>query len=502
MRGGIHLATLGKDADHRGELMKTIFAGIALLTSCPAVSDITVFSDKATWASVAGGPPSIENFEGFEEGTSFLRPALLEASGFWLQVTNIGNTNNTSNAVGYLPFPSLPVNDSLLAEVDLAAPNNGLGFDPNSLLIEFEQPVTAFGADFFGFGNGFAIRPHASFTFYGTSGGQVGAVTVNSIISDEWAAERFLGFHSDDEAISWVHVELIDPVVGNSRTDVFYIDDFGIIGKQTTEFKIRFPVSGYGPYTAPLSSVMDHSGPPNRKDGVILAFTGEVGDCQYGIERYKVKDQTRKSFDKKPKSLNEKSLVEACEELKTGQVGTNGYLYAYLEAPGQEGLQYEPFPGDGPYMYYDGHAGYDYSYGEQILAVADGILCVTRAQAGDDGSGELWRNEQQCPYGNDAINTDGDDAWQKAHTFYILHPESGGLSSWYLHSEQLDAVVENEVAIHGFAVVRKGQPIATMGGYWNFKSGGAGKHLHFEVRRDGSTLVDPYGWQGSPVLWE
>jgi hypothetical protein len=40
-----------------------------------------------------------------------------------------------------------------------------------------------------------------------------------------------------------------------------------------------------------------------------------------------------------------------------------------------------------------------------------------------------------------------------------------------------------------------------MGGYWT-KEDVFGKHLHFEVRRGNTEIVDPYGWNGSPALWE
>ena len=271
-------------------------------------------------------------------------------------------------------------------------------------------------------------------------------------------------------------------------------------------FSLAFPIDGYQSDTAPISSVFDHSGSPYTKDGLVYAYTGEVGDCQYGISRYKAKDGTVKKFEKAPKDEKEKNLEQACSELKSGEIGSNGYLYAYQkEDLTQIGVvdgrtNFKTSPDYTTTMYYDGHAGYDYPVGSVITAAAEGTLCLAKLESSSTGSGE-WRNSSKCPYGKDDINT-SEDSWAKFHTFYIVHPGTENLSTWYLHASSLDPVVLASISAQGYADVSKGDVVATMGGYGNGKQDTFGKHLHFEVRRDGSTLIDPYGWNGSPVLWE
>ncbi len=121
-------------------------------------------------------------------------------------------------------------------------------------------------------------------------------------------------------------------------------------------------------------------------------------------------------------------------------------------------------------MYYDGHAGYDYPVGSVITAAAEGTLCLAKLDSSSTGSGE-WRNSEKCPYGKDDINTSA-DSWATFHTFYIVHPNSGNLStSWYLHASSLDQTVLASISAQGYADVSAGQVVATMGGYGYFKQG-------------------------------
>ncbi|NND68470.1 MAG: hypothetical protein HKN19_12855, partial [Halioglobus sp.] len=98
---------------------------------------------------------------------------------------------------------------------------------------------------------------------------------------------------------------------------------------------------------------------------------------------------------------------------------------AFRDAEGDpfvvNGTYASPF---GPeYLYYAGHAGYDYNYPATtpLIAARDGSLC--KAQ-GDPINGHFGHAS----------------AWDAFHTFYIDHGtfDGRGYASWYLHASDLD----------------------------------------------------------------
>jgi len=103
---------------------------------------------------------------------------------------------------------------------------------------------------------------------------------------------------------------------------------------------LDFPIKGHTPYTAPISSVFDHSMvKPYNSDRKVIAFTGERGDRSKGIH---------------PK---------------------NSTCYA------QQGKQRFIVNGhyDDIYLCYDGHSGIDYPFagGTAVYAAAAGIVVGT-----------------------------------------------------------------------------------------------------------------------------
>lgn len=148
------------------------------------------------------------------------------------------------------------------------------------------------------------------------------------------------------------------------------------------------------------------------------------------------------------------------------------------------------------YLYYAGHAGwdYDYGFGVDIVASADGTLCKALE---DPVNGRFGFPS----------------AWDKFHTFYIDHGAFAGRghASWYLHAADLAGqdtlgTPLQDLAPGACAPVSAGQLVATVG-----NAGTGLPHLHFEVRRyevgqgpegPASKVVDPYGWTGSyPDPW-
>ncbi len=230
-------------------------------------------------------------------------------------------------------------------------------------------------------------------------------------------------------------------------------------------YKIAFPLKNYTPYDAPVSSIFDHKNISFYKtDGVVKAFNGEEGRCEYGAAEYKSNGKITYYEGKK--------LEQVCKTIEKKK-GVFGYKNEY-GSPFLEGvLNYED-----DYLWYDGHPGYDY------YVVAGRPIQATE-------SGKLYKAEQ------DSVNGKGNSktAWDEYHTFYIDH--GNGYSSWYLHSESLTSEIEDEIDQNGFATVIKNQTVGTSGSFGSSKN----YHLHFEVRRNGynpENLVDPY----KEDLWE
>jgi murein DD-endopeptidase MepM/ murein hydrolase activator NlpD len=153
-------------------------------------------------------------------------------------------------------------------------------------------------------------------------------------------------------------------------------------------------------------------------------------------------------------------------------------------------------------LFYDGHSGYDYeaAWRDPILAAGDGILCATTsANAISHGV---------CPYVHDPFNGVGatnpaPTPWDKWHDFYIVH--SGGYSTWYLHADDLTDTIKGDLATQGYSIVRRLQQVGYVGNKGLEGSSCLGtscKHLHFELRMNDDTAVDPYG-NGNlgSVLW-
>jgi uncharacterized repeat protein (TIGR01451 family) len=202
-------------------------------------------------------------------------------------------------------------------------------------------------------------------------------------------------------------------------------------------FKLGFPLSGYTPYTAPVVAVMDHgcfSSNPVKfyvRNGRVKALNGEVGKRIYGV------------------------LIK------------NGIWRGYRNEAGTSFLQTVlPNYTGGEYLFYDGHAGYDYEVpvGTPVKASGKGRLFIAQT---------------------DPVNGGG---WSWYQTFYINH--GNGYSSWYLYAG-LDPALLAKVLADGFVQVQKGEVIGTTWNPW----------LHFDVRRGGNepkNVRDPY----KDELWE
>jgi YVTN family beta-propeller protein len=337
------------------------------------------------------------------------------------------------------------------------------------------------------------------------------------------------------------------------------------------DLALLFPIGGgTTAYNHDVRSVFDRAGEPNKEDGVIATFDGTVAFCEDGA-----------FFEKNGK----KNVQVGCDQL-TGSVQAGIYNYRVcadtnrtfdingrpdvacldpINGPLLDSIRYrettDKTPERWPYISYDGHSGYDYlalkdakdkPIKTNIIAPANGRLCIPTDITTQPETFGLWRTTAQdadgndlCPYSTDVINSVNDDAWQKFHTFYVYH--ENGQSTWFLHAGSgekelkkaekeiakceknankqkdkkkkkkakgkcdIDAIYAKlnkniEPALHGavdiliysqgYADVEEGQHIGFVGD-WGTKA----RHLHFEVREpegDGLKLVDPY----NPKLWK
>lgn len=214
-------------------------------------------------------------------------------------------------------------------------------------------------------------------------------------------------------------------------------------------FNLRFPLtlpdgSGYTAYTAPVSSVFDHSmsarytyDQPYR----VVTFNGEIGDQIDLIE------------SKNPLT----GLVTPPYSFKK-PTGTPANQQSFLVNV----INYQGTNLSGSTtINYDGHPGYDYKVGigTPVYAAADGNVVVA--------------------------NTDPNDPIGKAGMYIRVQHDPAGYQTQYQHL--------SEVLVSQGANVTRGQLIGKSG---NTGPVTTGPHLHFEVKKwNGLSwiAVDPYG---------
>jgi len=238
---------------------------------------------------------------------------------------------------------------------------------------------------------------------------------------------------------------------GVERTGTIQVTASGATGSPTPvtvtqagvsgAFYLTFPLTGYTAYTAPVSSVFDHSmtrryatDQPYR----VVTFNGEVGDQIDQVEsNYTLPYSFKKSAGT---PVNQKSFLVNV-------------------------INYQGTQGTGPTtINYDGHPGYDYKVGigTAVYAAADGNVVVA--------------------------NTDPNDP---AGMYIRLRHDLAGYQTQYQHL--------STVLVSNGEKVKRGQLIGKSGN--TGKTTGA--HFHFEVKKKvGSNWasvvsVDPYGWEGS-----
>jgi hypothetical protein len=287
-----------------------------------------------------------------------------------------------------------------------------------------------------------------------------------------------------------------------SDIPIAYFDDIGII----PSFAL-FPLAGSSPYLAQIAAILDHSVDASKsnlgyyryaQNGVIQAYNGVVAtgsaQCRY--------------FDS---STNDSQPCDGNLHGIVGYAKADGGSFSLPLLGGYQSGD-RNYPGK-QLLWYDGHSGYDYPavHNAAVHAATAGILCAATARIAYDGTNP-WRDTGHCPFGTDPINgPKSGDSYDGFHLFYIVYG-NGTYSTWYQHSDSLEPTILNDLKKQdgGYSVVTQNQIISYVGG-WSPDPQGKNPpgnylpfHLHFEVRFEGFTEVDPYG-DGTPgdfaVLW-
>lgn len=243
---------------------------------------------------------------------------------------------------------------------------------------------------------------------------------------------------------------------------------------------LSFPIADLTAYTAPVSAVMDHTMNglyAADTDNRVTAFNGEVGTegpvpgstCRWKLDRT--------AF-----------LVGIIN-----YVGTRGTLRNRT-------------------LCYDGHPGYDYPQplGTDILAPADGKLCVATEFTAPRSPANVWRDASICPLAAAPETTTV--KWRNYRAFYILHGSmyiNGSNDEYmtvFLHSNNLENSVWSTIASQGYASVTRSQHIADVGGWGPKGADHFGPHIHIEMYKKNTSgdwdRVDPYGNGVNGILWQ
>jgi hypothetical protein len=249
---------------------------------------------------------------------------------------------------------------------------------------------------------------------------------------------------------------------------------------------LSFPIPGYIPYDVPIFSILDHSVDPSQGNngyyhinGTITAYNGEVASGTDG-------DGKSPCAAKRGKTC---TIIGYKQDIQ-------GISFSLPLLGGYDDKDTSDNPDDPKnVLWYDGHPGYDYgaASGVSITAAHGGTLCVASNRTAPSGP-KLWRDPAHCPYARDVLadGTSDKNSWDRWHAFYILLPNSS-YSTWYLHADRLDPGITNAILQQGWAEdILQGDVVAYVG---NKAPPGVklGAHLHFEVRTNGDTTVDPYG---------
>lgn len=128
--------------------------------------------------------------------------------------------------------------------------------------------------------------------------------------------------------------------LSNTANGTIYLDEMKFTNAVSTNTRFMdFPLRGFGPHTAPLTAVIDHSMStgPNCNDGQVVAYTNERGLQNYGTS----------SWSTSTSICSNTSLYGYANGSRTSFTISGQYVT-------DVGNEY------GKFLFYDGHFGHDF----------------------------------------------------------------------------------------------------------------------------------------------
>jgi hypothetical protein len=288
---------------------------------------------------------------------------------------------------------------------------------------------------------------------------------------------------------------------GGAATNA-YFDDIGVVTSL-----LQFPLAastGTTPYTAPIAAILDHAITASQgnhgyyhRDGIMQAYDGESVNNTYCHYHNQSGDHLCDGTDH--------SIMGYLKDSS----GSPQFNLPLLNFQAEDSL----VSGAKSTLWYEGHSGYDYPVVTDTLVypATIGTLCVASNRTSPDGNNDLWRNPSMCPYGTDSIvvpNSINNDSWDSWHQFYIVYPNQYNnvtYATFYMHVDDLETDVKSAIQSSGYWTVTNPNDPVALSGNWTPPDRPVGYHLHFEIRQNGTKVIDPYGdgTQGNfNVLWE
>jgi len=265
--------------------------------------------------------------------------------------------------------------------------------------------------------------------------------------------------------------QLAGVVDGQNPISTFYIQKIagtneymrtGYVPQVTTPPFLKFPIhTGYTPWTAPVTAVMDHS------------MTHFEVNKNYDKDA-NIRTAQGNSFPVLP--INQVKGKDFAI-LSSGVSASTIFNYVGVSEQGGPG-----------YLQYDGHPGYDYGFGlyTDVYAAADGIIMTDDDLAGSNLEGTGMASYYMKNY----------------HALIVEHTQ--GYCTIYMHLSSIDAAYVDTTDPNNWKPVKTsigaGSHIGQTGDFDAISHISA--HFHFEVwRLDGSTwnYADPYGYSGPAI---